>query len=53
MSTTPIRTVSVEDLATLKQEREDADARYNAALTAVDGAVQRVGDVPHPPPGPD
>jgi SAM-dependent methyltransferase len=49
----PIRTVSVDDLARLKREREDADARYNAALTEVDGAVQRVGDVPHPPPGPD
>lgn len=48
-----IRTVSVEDLARLKRAREEADARYNAALTAVDAAIQRLGDLPHPPPGPD
>lgn len=48
-----IRTVSADELARLKRAREDADARYNQALTAVDGAVQRPGDVPHPPPGPD
>jgi SAM-dependent methyltransferase len=48
-----IRTVSVDDLVRLKRAREEADARYNAALTAVDGAVQRAGEVPHPPPGPD
>ena len=47
------RTVAVEDLARLKRDRDDADARYNAALTAVDQAIQRVGDLPHPPPGPD
>jgi SAM-dependent methyltransferase len=47
------RTVSVDDLARLKRDREEADARYNAALTAVDQAIQRAGDVPHPPPGPD
>ena len=47
------RTVSPEDLAKLKADREAADARYNAALTAVDRAVQRVPDLPHPPPGPD
>lgn len=47
------RTVSVDDLARLKQERDEADARYNAALTAVDQAIQRLGDLPHPPPGPD
>ena len=35
------RTVSPEDLARLKADREAADARYNAALTAVDRAVQR------------
>ncbi len=47
------RTVSVDDLARLKRERDEADARYNAALTAVDQAIQSPGDVPHPPPGPD
>ncbi|MGE0813643.1 MAG: class I SAM-dependent methyltransferase [Vicinamibacterales bacterium] len=53
MADRAIRTVSVEDLARLKREREEADARYNAALTAVDAAVLQVGEVPHPPPGPD
>lgn len=48
-----IRTISVDELARLKQVREAADARYNAALTAVDQAIQRLGDLPHPPPGPD
>ena len=48
-----MRTVSEDDLARLKREREAADARYNAALTAVDAAVQRLADLPHPPPGPD
>lgn len=47
------RTVSEDDLARLKRDREAADARYNAALTAVDAAVQRLADLPHPPPGPD
>jgi SAM-dependent methyltransferase len=48
-----VRTVSEDDLARLKRDREAADARYNAALTAVDAAVQRLADLPHPPPGPD
>jgi SAM-dependent methyltransferase len=48
-----IRTVAVEDLARLKQDRDAADAQYNDALTAVDRAVQRPIDPPHPPPGPD
>lgn len=47
------RTVSREDLARLKAERETADARYNAALTAVDAAVLATPSLPHPPPGPD
>jgi SAM-dependent methyltransferase len=47
------RTISADDLTRLKAEREAADARYNAALTAVDRAVQRLADLPHPPPGPD
>jgi SAM-dependent methyltransferase len=48
-----VRTVSVDELARLKRDREDADARYNAALTDVDQAIQRVGELPHAPPGPD
>lgn len=47
------RTVSEEDLARLKKDREEADRRYNDALTALDAAVQTVPDLPHPPPGPD
>ena len=47
------RTVAVEDLARLKDAREAADREYNAALTALDRAVPRVGDVPHPPPARD
>jgi SAM-dependent methyltransferase len=48
------RTVSEEDLARLKREREDADRRYNEALTALDAARQRERpDFPHPPPAPD
>lgn len=48
-----LRTVSVEDLARLKDDREAADARYNAALTALDAAVAVAIATPHPPPGPD
>ena len=48
-----VRTVSPDDLARLKRDREAADAAYNAALTAVDAAIQALGDLPHPPPGPD
>lgn len=47
------RTVSPEDLARLKANREEADRRYNAALTALDAALQRVPEPPHPPPAPD
>jgi SAM-dependent methyltransferase len=53
VSESVVRMVSEDDLARLKAEREAADARYNAALTAVDAAVQRLADLPHPPPGPD
>ena len=34
-----VRTVSPDDLARLKRDREAADAAYNAALTAVDAAI--------------
>jgi SAM-dependent methyltransferase len=47
------RTVSPEDLARLKADREEADRRYNAALTALDAALPRVPEAPHPPPPPD
>ncbi|HET9566386.1 MAG TPA: hypothetical protein VFP27_18230, partial [Mycobacterium sp.] len=47
------RTVAPADLVRLKAERDAADARYNAALTALDQAVQRPPSLPHPPPGPD
>ena len=47
------RTIAPADLARLKAERDAADARYNAALTALDQAVQRPPSLPHPPPGPD
>ncbi|HEY8549816.1 MAG TPA: methyltransferase domain-containing protein [Vicinamibacterales bacterium] len=47
------RTIHPEDLARLKAEREEADARYNAALTALDRALPPVPDPPHPPPAPD
>ena len=44
------RTVSADDLARFKREREDADRTYNDALTALDRALQRLRGVPHPPP---
>ena len=47
------RTVTEDDLRRLKQERDEADRRYNEALSAVDEAIQRLPDFPHPPPGPD
>ena len=47
------RTVSTDDLARFKREREDADRQYNDALTALDLALQRLRDVPHPPPSYD
>jgi SAM-dependent methyltransferase len=49
----PTRTISPDDLARLKTQREEADRRYNEALTALDRAVQRVPEMPHPPPPPD
>lgn len=53
MTDRPLRTISVEELARLKRDREAADARYNEALTAVDAAVAAPIPSPHPPPGPD
>jgi len=39
-----------EDLARLKQERDEADRAYNEALTALDHAIMRVRELPPPPP---
>jgi 2-polyprenyl-3-methyl-5-hydroxy-6-metoxy-1,4-benzoquinol methylase len=47
------RTISEDDLARLKEAREDADRRYNAALTAVDAAIARLPEFPHTPALPD
>lgn len=47
------RTITRDDLATLKAAREGADAAYNAALSALDAALPPRADLPHPPPGPD
>jgi O-antigen chain-terminating methyltransferase len=47
------RTVSPDDLARLKADREEADRRYNEALTALDAAIRPIGDLPHPAPPPD
>ena len=44
------RTVSTDDLARLERDRKDADRGYNDALTALDGALQRLREMPHPPP---
>ena len=44
------RTVSADDLARLKDERETVDRAYNEALTALDGAVQQLRQLPNPPP---
>ena len=41
---------SSEELARLKRERDEADRRYNAALTGLDAAIQTPRDLPHPPP---
>ena len=43
------RTVSEDDLARLKDEREDVDRAYNAAITALDGAVQQLRQLPDSP----
>ena len=47
------RPLTVDDLTRLKQERDEADRAYNEALTTLDGAVQRLRDMPHPPPSYD
>ena len=42
-----------ERLAELERAREDADRLYNQALTALDRALGRPSDLPHPPPAYD
>jgi hypothetical protein len=44
---------SAEELARLKSERDEADRRYNQALTKLDAAIQKPRDIPHPPPAYD
>src|SRR5512145_339064 len=42
---------SLEDrLRRLEQERDEADRRYNDALTALDRALPRPREIPHPAP---
>jgi hypothetical protein len=40
-------------LARLRREREAADLAYNDALTALDHAIRRARELPHPPPAYD
>jgi hypothetical protein len=47
------RELNREELERLEAEREQADRGYNEALTAVDVAIPRRPDLPHPPPGYD
>ena len=44
------RTVSEDELARLKREREEADQKYNEALTQLDRALARPPELPHAPP---
>ena len=44
------RTVSADDLARLKREREQADRDYNAALTELEQAILRPPELPQLPP---
>ena len=47
------RTITEADLERLKKQRENADSRYDEALTRLDGALFGLPDLPHPPPAPD
>ena len=47
------RTVSADDLARLRREREQVAVLYNEALAHLDGAIQQLREMPHPPPGYD
>lgn len=48
-----VRTVSEADLARLKQARDEADRRYNEALSELDAAIQALPTFPEPPAPPD
>jgi hypothetical protein len=41
---------SAHELARLRRERDEADRRYNEALTRLDAAIQQRGELPHSPP---
>lgn len=47
------RSIEKDLLARLKEAREQADAAYNAALSALDAALPTPRGVPQPPVGPD
>tara|TARA_B100001123_G_scaffold261273_1_gene291090 strand:+ start:7212 stop:8687 length:1476 start_codon:yes stop_codon:yes gene_type:complete len=47
------RSITLEDIKRLQQERDNADLAYNNALTALDGAIQELREMPHPPPAYD
>ena len=44
------RTVSEDELARLKYEREEADQKYNEALTQLDRSLAQPAELPHAPP---
>jgi SAM-dependent methyltransferase len=49
----PPSLVPPDPIAQLTAAREEADRRYNAALTALDAALAPPAALPHPPPPPD
>lgn len=49
----PVREPLEAVLRRLKEERDEADARYNEALTALDRSIQPAAPLPRPAPGAD
>ncbi|MEW5981494.1 MAG: class I SAM-dependent methyltransferase [Acidobacteriota bacterium] len=47
------RRLNPDEVERLRKGREEADRRYNEALTALDSAIPPRREVPHPPPGYD
>lgn len=47
------RRLNPDEIEQLRQNREEADRRYNEALTALDAVRPPRREVPHPPPGLD
>ena len=43
------RTISADDLGRLRRERDEADRRYNDALTALDRTILALPEIPPPP----